>query len=613
MDSLSNQPHRKAVRSSLKHLPKGLDDTYDDAMRRIGSQVEEDVDLAHRTLSWITHARRPLNVSEFQHALAIEPGENSIDNDCLIDEALLVSVCAGLVTVDQESDIIRLVHYTAQEYFKRTCEQHFPDAEQQISASCITYLSFDVFDEGYCWFDGVFAIRLQRYPFLKYAAQYWGHHSHGTIQQTVMDSALEFLSNDNKASGAGQVLLLLDRECWFQCHEAPELRGVHLAAFFGLEIFMVALLEKAVDIEAKDDNRKSALHWAVERQHPAIVQLIIEKGADVNAKDKYGNTALHIAISKGDDSMVLLLIENGAYIKAEGSRGYTPLHTAALMGYKAVVQLLIEKGANIEAMNESGRTAFHLAVLTGDEAVVRLLIEKGIDVEANDIVGDTGLHVASYQGIETIVQELIGKAEMGAKNSRGDTALHLASSQGHDAAVRVLMENANIEVKNNNGDTALHLAAGNGHLKVVQLLLGKASIEAKSSNGRTALHKAAYGGHELVAQLLIDSGADVEAKDHNGWTALHWAVYWGYRKNAVVQLLIGKANIHATTNAEETALHIAAENGYEAVAHLLIENNANVEAKTENGNTALHLASHNGHEAVARLLIAKADMEVKDG
>jgi hypothetical protein len=47
----------------------------------------------------------------------------SRDGDCdeepLPDENVLFSVCAGLVTINREINTIRLVHYTAQEYFER--------------------------------------------------------------------------------------------------------------------------------------------------------------------------------------------------------------------------------------------------------------------------------------------------------------------------------------------------------------------------------------------------------------------------------------------------------------------------------------------------------------
>jgi hypothetical protein len=48
----------------------------------------------------------------------------------------MVSVCAGLVTVDEESDIIHLAHYATQEYFERTQNFRFPDAQRDIAITC---------------------------------------------------------------------------------------------------------------------------------------------------------------------------------------------------------------------------------------------------------------------------------------------------------------------------------------------------------------------------------------------------------------------------------------------------------------------------------------------
>lgn len=54
------------------------------------------------------------------HVLAIEDDEPGIDD--------LVAVYAGLVTVDEQSHVVRLVHYTTQEYFKRNWTRVLPDA-----------------------------------------------------------------------------------------------------------------------------------------------------------------------------------------------------------------------------------------------------------------------------------------------------------------------------------------------------------------------------------------------------------------------------------------------------------------------------------------------------
>jgi hypothetical protein len=119
-------------------------------MERINGQDKDFTELAMQVLSWITCARRPLTISELRHALAIEVGESKLDqgNLCQVEE--MVSVCAGLVTVDEESKIIRLVHYTTQEYFVETQQKWFPKAQTEIAIACVTYLSFDEFESSIC-------------------------------------------------------------------------------------------------------------------------------------------------------------------------------------------------------------------------------------------------------------------------------------------------------------------------------------------------------------------------------------------------------------------------------------------------------------------------------
>jgi hypothetical protein len=81
-------------------------------MERINRQKEGFQLLANNVLLWITCAKRPLTTIELQHAIAVEIDEPELDEDNLPDIDDLISVCAGLVTIDKESNIIRLVHYT---------------------------------------------------------------------------------------------------------------------------------------------------------------------------------------------------------------------------------------------------------------------------------------------------------------------------------------------------------------------------------------------------------------------------------------------------------------------------------------------------------------------
>ena len=100
-------------------------------------------------------------VLDLQHALAVKVHDSELDKENLRQGEDMVSVCAGLVTVDQESGTIRLVHYTTQQYFEQTQQYWFPDAETDITKICITYLSFSIFESGFCQTGGGFEDRLE--------------------------------------------------------------------------------------------------------------------------------------------------------------------------------------------------------------------------------------------------------------------------------------------------------------------------------------------------------------------------------------------------------------------------------------------------------------------
>ena len=73
--------------------------------------VSTDVEkvLARKAICWIVHAFRQLSLEELQHALAVERGMLAMDPDSLVDGSMLTSVCCGLVVIDEDTEVIRLV------------------------------------------------------------------------------------------------------------------------------------------------------------------------------------------------------------------------------------------------------------------------------------------------------------------------------------------------------------------------------------------------------------------------------------------------------------------------------------------------------------------------
>jgi hypothetical protein len=83
--------------------------TYRVAMDRIANQNQDDKGLAERVLVWVTYAQRPLSLEVLQHVVSTLPGMTDIDSGSLVPKELLTAVCAGLVVIDVNQRIIRLV------------------------------------------------------------------------------------------------------------------------------------------------------------------------------------------------------------------------------------------------------------------------------------------------------------------------------------------------------------------------------------------------------------------------------------------------------------------------------------------------------------------------
>lgn len=132
--------------------------------------------------------------------------------------------------------------------------------------------------------------------------------------------------------------------------------------------------------------------------------------------------------------------------------------------------------------------------------------------------------------------------------------------------------------------------------------------------GRTALHAATRGGNTAVAALLLELGADPNAVEiTHANTPLHTAARWGEAAVAI-QLLAAGADPEALDDDGLTPLALADLNGYEAVAHVLVEQGADPVTRHLHRRTALHRAVASGTLAQVRhaLSASTADINQQD-
>lgn len=175
-------------------------------------------------------------------------------------------MCARLVTVDEESDIIRLVHYIAQEYLEPSQKQWFPNEESDIARTCVAYLSFNVFDKGFCQSDDNFEERQRLNTVYDYAAHSWGYHVRAALIEDD-DLILGFLESKMSLSSACQAMLASSRTRGYSQDLPGGLAGLHVASFFGMKDAIAALILKGHDPNAKDTWARTPLSWAAGQGH----------------------------------------------------------------------------------------------------------------------------------------------------------------------------------------------------------------------------------------------------------------------------------------------------------------------------------------------------------
>jgi ankyrin repeat protein len=520
IDSLSDKTTAKEVKITLATLSRGaaaLNDAYDEALERIEGQQAGHSRIAMRVLAWITFAKRPLTTSELCCALAVEFDEAELDPENKPDVEDLVSVCAGLVVVDQESAIIRLVHYTTQEYFESLSSYFNPATQLLIAKTCLTYLSFSVFESGSCATDEDFEERLHQHELLDYAARYCGEHAK-CVEPKVAEGVRSFLTHDGLLASSVQVLYA-EPSYKYQGYSGRGLgfTGLHWAARFGLcEVAKGYLRLKGEDVHAVnvvDSEGRDSLMIAADYGHYEMAKLLLDMGAQANAHGGYHGTAFQAASYGGHEAVVRLLLDKGANINAQGGFYGTALEAALYGGYEAIVKLLLEKGADINAQGEYYGNALQAASSGGHEALVELLLDKGANINAQGGVYGTALPAASYGGHEAVVKLLLDKgANINAQGGVYGNALQAASYGGHKAVVKLLLDKgAHINSQSDYGN-ALQTASYRGYKAIVKLLLDKgADINAQNEYYGNALQAASYGGHEAVVKLLLNKGGKVHA------------------------------------------------------------------------------------------------------
>lgn len=450
---------------------------------------------------------------------------------------------------------------------------------------------------------------------------------HRAIVNNDLNTVMELLKNENIDVNS-KLGIEVSIDGWYLGGATPLI----LASYLGYTDIVNALIEKGVDVKAKDDvDGCMAIHLAAANGKNEVIDILLDKDAsNINDVDNKGNTPLHWASMKDRADTVELLIENGADIEAKDIDNWTALHYAAAFASLQTVEALVDNGADKNSLTKDGNIPVNYAK---DETIKTYLSGGKIGREDTEEVVEEETTETEETTENTETSETITEDEL---NNELDTTqngsivdptvvdldpkqleLLIAVKNNDIIAVNALLkENVNPNFVDEEGYSPLHRAVLNNNLDVVNVLLSykdidteiklpyEASVDDWYLGGATPLLVASYTGNADIVNALIEAGSDIRAKDDiDGATTIHIASANG--NNEVINILLNKDNtlINEADSMKDTPLHWASIKNQTDTISLLLANGADTKLTNSDGNTVLHYAAMYGDVNTVNVLL----------
>jgi ankyrin repeat protein len=373
-----------------------------------------------------------------------------------------------------------------------------------------------------------------------------------------------------------------------------------LAAERGDAATIDALLAAGADANGALSNGQTMLMIAARTGNPAAIQALVEHGASVNAKEHVlGETALIWAAADNHADAIGTLVRAGADVNARSNEpafpvrdwgdgksgrftvlprgGWTPLMYAARQDAKDSIRALAAARADLDATDPDGTTALTLAIINAHYEAASLLLDQGASANVADVRGMTPLYAAVDMHTLDETPGRPAPRQADAIDSLGmiERLLEKGANPNPRLSAPIL------ERVHNNGDpvlgegaTPLMRAARKADAAAVRTLLGHgAEPRAAMKGGVTAVMIASgFGGQLRFAEYNPHSGTERDAAD-------------------CVRLSLERgADVNATNDSGQTALHVAAAQRGDDFIRFLVTSGARLDALDKQGHTPLDVA-----------------------
>lgn len=143
------------------------------------------------------------------------------------------------------------------------------------------------------------------------------------------------------------------------------------------------LVENGANLSQKNFNNQTALMIAArDCENDNILKYLVDRSVNINAKDNTGKNAIMYACENKNDITLKYLVKMGANFNAIDIHGNNAVMWAIKSGNKLALKYLINQGnINWSQTDDEGNTAFMLSILNKKDDMLKILLTSNTEFD----------------------------------------------------------------------------------------------------------------------------------------------------------------------------------------------------------------------------------------